>query len=65
MEQKIEAGDRAPGFSLLAAGSGRRLSVRKSEGRSLGLIFYPQGAAPAARRSTGPSAPVIRPRTTF
>lgn len=49
MEQRIEAGERAPHFSLLAAGSGLRLSLDGAAGRRLVLIFHLQGTAPTAR----------------
>lgn len=49
MEQRIEAGERAPHFSLLAAGSGRRVSLDGTAGRRLVLIFHLQGTAPTAR----------------
>jgi len=45
----IEAGDPAPCFSLLAAGSGRRVSLRSVQGRKAVLIFHLQGTAPTAR----------------
>ncbi len=45
----IEAGDPAPCFSLLAAGSGRRVSLRSVQGRKAMLIFHLQGTAPTAR----------------
>ncbi len=50
MEQRSESGDRAPGFSLLAAGSGRRVTLRGNEGRPVVLIFHLQGTAPTARQ---------------
>ena len=49
MEQRAETGDRAPGFDLLAAGSGRRVSLQANDGRPLVLIFHLQGTAPTAR----------------
>jgi hypothetical protein len=45
----IEAGERAPHFSLLAAGSGKRISLEGAAGRKLVLIFHLQGTAPTAR----------------
>lgn len=48
MEQRIQTGDRAPYFGLLAAGSGRRVSLREAMDRKLVLIFHLQGTAPAA-----------------
>ncbi len=42
-------GERAPDFDLLAAGSGRRVSLRGSAGRPRVLIFHLQGTAPTAR----------------
>ena len=45
----IEAGDRAPYFNLLAAGSGRRVSTRETLGRKVVLIHHLQGTAPTAR----------------
>ncbi len=49
MEQRVETGDRAPGFDLLAAGSGRRVSLQGNDGRPVVLIFHLQGTAPTAR----------------
>ncbi len=49
MEQRVEAGTRAPDFDLLAAGSGRRVSLRGNDGRPVVLIFHLQGTAPTAR----------------
>lgn len=49
MEQRVETGDRAPDFDLLAAGSGRRVSLRGNDGRTIVLIFHLQGTAPTAR----------------
>lgn len=45
---EVVAGDRVPGFSLLAAGSGRRLSLEE-KGKTLVLIFHLQGTAPTAQ----------------
>lgn len=42
-------GERAPNFSLLASGSGRRISLRGNAGRPVVLIFHLQGTAPTAR----------------
>ena len=39
----------APPFSLLAAGSGRRVSLEEGAGRRLVLIFHLQSTAPTAR----------------
>ena len=49
MENGSKPGELAPNFSLLAAGSGRRVSVRGEAGRPLVLIFHLQGTAPTAR----------------
>jgi hypothetical protein len=49
LEQRIEAGERAPHFGLLAAGSGRRVSLDGMAGRRIVLIFHLQGTAPTAR----------------
>lgn len=49
MEQRAEDKDRAPDFSLLAAGSGRRVTLRGNDGRPVVLIFHLQGTAPTAR----------------
>ncbi len=49
MENGLRAGELAPNFSLLAAGSGRRVSVRGEAGRPLVLVFHLQGTAPTAR----------------
>ena len=48
MEQPVETGGRAPFFSLISAGSGRRVSLREAMGRKTVLIFHLQGTAPAA-----------------
>lgn len=45
---EVVAGDRVPGFSLLAAVSGRRLSLEE-KGKTLVLIFHLQGTAPTAQ----------------
>ncbi len=45
----MEAGERSPYFNLLAAGSGRRVTLRSAAERKLVLIFHLQGAATAAR----------------
>lgn len=50
MEQRIESGDRAPDFDLLAAGSGKRVMLRGNDGRPVVLIFHLQGTAPTARQ---------------
>lgn len=44
-----EGGPRAPDFSLLTAGSGRRVELRSEKGRLVVLIFHLQGTAPTAR----------------
>lgn len=49
MEQRAESRDRAPDFSLLAAGSGRRVTLQANDGRPVVLIFHLQGTAPTAR----------------
>ncbi|CAN5707751.1 hypothetical protein BH24ACT21_BH24ACT21_18080 [soil metagenome] len=49
MEQRAESRDRAPDFSLLAAGSGRQVTLRGNDGRPVVLIFHLQGTAPTAR----------------
>lgn len=49
MEQRLETGERAPHFSLLAAGSARRVSLRAEAGRRVVLVFHLQGTAPTAR----------------
>lgn len=50
MEQRAESRDRAPDFSLIAAGSGRRVTLRGNDGRPVVLIFHLQGTAPTARQ---------------
>ncbi len=49
MEQRVETGNRAPDFDLLAAGSGRRFSLRGNYGCPVVLICHLQGTAPTAR----------------
>ena len=49
MAQRLETGQRAPHFSLLAAGSGRRVDLKGLAGRKVVLIFHLQGTAPTAR----------------
>ena len=49
MEARLETGKRAPGFELVAAGSGRRVALRDLAGRKVVLIFHLQGTAPTAR----------------
>ncbi|MGB3635836.1 MAG: hypothetical protein WA982_17500 [Rubrobacteraceae bacterium] len=49
MEQRTESENRAPDFSLLASGSGRRVTLRGNDGRPVVLIFHLQGTAPTAR----------------
>ncbi len=48
MEARADSG-KAPDFSLVAAGSGRRVSLRGLAGRKAVLIFHLQGTAPTAR----------------
>lgn len=48
-EGLIGDGEAAPPFDLLAAGSGRRLSLEAASGRKLVLIFHLQGTAPTAQ----------------
>ncbi len=50
MEQREERRNQAPDFDLLAAGSGRRVSLRGNDGRPVVLIFHLQGTAPTARQ---------------
>ena len=50
MEQRTENRDRAPDFSLLAAGSGRQVTLQGNDGRPVVLIFHLQGTAPTARQ---------------
>ena len=49
MEQGLETGELAPHFSLLAAGSARRVSLRVEAGRRVALVFHLRGTAPTAR----------------
>ena len=49
MEQGLETGELAPHFSLLAAGSARRVSLRAEVGRQVVLVFHLQGTARTAR----------------
>ena len=49
MEARLDYGDRAPDFDLLAAGSGRRGRLRGLAGRRVVLVFHLQGTAPTAR----------------
>ena len=49
MEARLDNGDRAPDFDLLAAGSGRRVGLRDVAGRKVVLVFHLQGTAPTAR----------------
>jgi hypothetical protein len=49
LEQGLETGERAPHFSLLAAGSARRVGLRAEVGRRVVLVFHLQGTAPTAR----------------
>ena len=49
MEARLDGGDRAPDFDLLAAGSGRRVRLRELTGRKVVLVFHLQGTAPTAR----------------
>ena len=62
MEQWLESGDRAPDFSLFAAGSGRRVTLRGNAGRPIVLIFHLQGTAPTARQINRVAAIVILDR---
>ena len=48
MEAHLDGG-RAPGFDLLAVGSGRRVRLRELAGRKVVLVFHLQGTAPTAR----------------
>lgn len=45
----LEAGSRAPYFSMVAAGSGRRMSLREAAGLPLVLIFHGRDDEGAAR----------------
>ncbi|QIN81410.1 hypothetical protein GBA63_01285 [Rubrobacter tropicus] len=49
MEARLESGELAPDFDLVAAGSGRRVGLRDQAGRKVVLIFHLQGTAPTAR----------------
>jgi hypothetical protein len=49
LEARLDHGDRAPDFDLLAAGSGRRVRLRGLAGRRVVLVFHLQGTAPTAR----------------
>jgi AhpC/TSA family len=49
LAQRLETGQRAPHFSLLAAGSGRRVDLKGLAGHKVVLIFHLQGTAPTAR----------------
>ena len=49
MEARLDNGDRAPDFVLLAAGSGRRVRLRGLAGRKVVLVFHLQGTAPTPR----------------
>jgi hypothetical protein len=49
LEARLDNGDRAPDFVLLAAGSGRRVRLRGLAGRKVVLVFHLQGTAPTAR----------------
>lgn len=49
MEARLDTGDLAPDFDLLAAGSGRRVRLRGLAGRKAVLVFHLQGTAPTAR----------------
>ena len=49
MEARPLAGVEAPGFDLLAAGSGRRVRLGGLAGRKVVLVFHLQGTAPTAR----------------
>ena len=47
----LDNGDRAPGFDLLAAGSGRRVRLRGLAGRKAVLVFHLQGTARGINRA--------------
>ena len=47
--EKLQTGERAPDFDLVAAGSGRRVGLRDLAGRKVVLVFHLQGTAPTAR----------------
>ena len=47
--ERISTGQHAPDFSLLAAGSGRRVGLESAAGGKLVLIFHLQGTAPTAQ----------------
>lgn len=47
--ERIATGQQAPEFSLIAAGSGRRVSLDFARGGKLVLIFHLQGTAPTAQ----------------
>ncbi len=49
MEARLDNGAPAPGFDLLAAGSGRRVRLLELAGRKAVLVFHLQGTAPTAR----------------
>jgi hypothetical protein len=49
LEQGLETGELAPHFSLLAAGSARRVGLRAEVGGRVVLVFHLQGTAPTAR----------------
>ena len=49
MARALETGEQAPRFTLLAAGSGRRIDTQKTVGQRVVLIFHLQGTAPTAR----------------
>lgn len=49
MEQRLRRGLPAPGFSLVATASGRRVSLASCAGRPLVLVFHLRDTAPAAR----------------
>jgi Redoxin len=49
VEARLDGGDRASDFDLLAAGSGRRVRLRELAGRKVVLVFHLQGTAPTAR----------------
>lgn len=50
MAQILKAGGRAPGFSLRAVGSGRKVSPEAVAGRTVVLVFHFQSTAATARR---------------
>jgi hypothetical protein len=49
LAQGLETGRQEPHFSLLTAGSGRRVDLEGVAGRKVVLIFHLQGTAPTVR----------------